>query len=141
MFSSKLLNIKFKCFHINIKLYVYNCRKFVLTTQFHKENVALFSFSVILPPSFCSTEEEEKTHLSQALPFKWCLLPIYSVLNTEFYCCFSPRMTLGDRKGVWPPELLCVFLCSCLDLLSSEHHWSPLAFWETAIISFYIIPF
>lgn len=45
----------------------------------------IFLHWIILPPSFCSTEEQKKTHLSQALPFKWCLLPIYSVLNIEFY--------------------------------------------------------
>lgn len=47
LFSFKLLNIKFKCFHISIKLYIYIYLnlEFALTTQFHKENMALFSFT------------------------------------------------------------------------------------------------
>lgn len=75
LFSSKLLNIKFKCFHINIKLYVY-CRiaNLHITAQFFKENVAsLFPVS-ILCPSLHPIEEQGRKHtcglMSQALPFE-----------------------------------------------------------------------
>lgn len=42
LFSSKLLNIRFKCFYINIKLYVYSriANSHITTQFFFKENVA-----------------------------------------------------------------------------------------------------
>ena len=58
LFSSKLLNIRFKCFHINIKLYVYSrIANLHITTLFFKENVAPLFPITILPPSSHPIEE------------------------------------------------------------------------------------
>lgn len=58
LFSSKLLNIRFKCFHINIKLYVYSrSANLHITTQFFKKNVASLFPITILPPNSYPIEE------------------------------------------------------------------------------------
>lgn len=59
LFSSKLLNIKFKRFHVNIKLYVYSrITNSQVPTQSFKENGASLFPKAILPPRSHPMEEE-----------------------------------------------------------------------------------
>lgn len=92
LFSSKLLNIKFKCFHVNIKLYVYSSiTNSQVPTQFFKENVAYFLKQFFL---------QDRTNLPindiSVSSFLTCLLVIPLFLKRE-----RILFTLSPQNGSW----------------------------------------
>lgn len=95
LFSSKLLNIKFKCFHVNIKLYVYSSiTNSQVPTQFFKENVAYF-----LKQFFLQGRTNLPINDISVSSFLTCLLVIPFFKREREFCLLSlPRMAHGDGK-------------------------------------------